>query len=63
MSEKTIDEVKNLYSVNDVAEMLKLNPDTIRSHIRRGTLKATKFNNTYFIERCDVEAFLQKRTN
>lgn len=61
MSEKTIDEVKNLYTVNDVAEMLNVNPDTVRMHIRRGALKATKFNNLYFIERCDVEAFLQKR--
>jgi excisionase family DNA binding protein len=46
-----------LLSIEQVAEILKLHPRTIRNYVRRGTLKATRIGKQYRIAQADLEAF------
>jgi excisionase family DNA binding protein len=46
-----------LLSVEQVAEILKLNVRTIRNYVRRGTLKATRIGKQYRIGLSELEAF------
>ncbi len=47
----------SLLSVDQVAEILKLNVRTIRSYVRGGRLKATRIGKQYRIGLADLEAF------
>src|SRR5580698_9041483 len=47
----------SLLSVEQVAEILKLNVRTIRSYVRSGTLKAMRIGKQYRIALADLEAF------
>ena len=49
------------YTVDEVSEKLKLNPETVRNFIRRGELEAYKFGKTYRIDGEDLERFLQTK--
>jgi excisionase family DNA binding protein len=46
-----------LLSVEQVAEILKLNVRTVRNYVRRGTLRATRIGKQYRIGLSDLEAF------
>jgi excisionase family DNA binding protein len=46
-----------LLSVEQVAEILKLNVRTVRNYVRRGTLKATRIGKQYRVGLGDLEAF------
>lgn len=49
------------YSVEKVAEILDLTPETIRRWIRSGKLKATKPGQSYKIRREDLEKLLKDK--
>jgi len=49
------------YSVEKVAEMLDLHPQTIRRWIKEGKLKATKPGQSYKIRKEDLEELLKNK--
>ena len=50
----------DLVSVPEVAKRMDLNPETIRRHIRVGTLGATKIGQQWFLTKVDTDDFLSK---
>ena len=46
-----------LYSIERVAELLKLHVRTVRAYVRSGKLKAKRIGKQYRITRADLEAF------
>ncbi|MDK1472978.1 helix-turn-helix domain-containing protein [Streptomyces sp. 549] len=48
---------RQLYTVDQVAELLGLHPKTVRGYIRDGRLKATRLGSRYRIASEEVEAF------
>ncbi len=48
-------------SVEDVAQILKMDDDTVRRWIRRKELKAYKFGRDYRIRRDDFDKFVRDR--
>ena len=48
---------QELYSVDQVAERLRLHVRTVRNYVRDGRLKATRIGKQYRIARADLEAF------
>jgi excisionase family DNA binding protein len=46
-----------LLSVEQVAQILRLNVRTVRNYVRSGSLKATRIGKQYRIGRADLEAF------
>jgi excisionase family DNA binding protein len=46
-----------LYTIERVAELLKLHVKTVRSYVRGGKLKAKRIGKQYRITRADLEAF------
>jgi excisionase family DNA binding protein len=48
-------------SVEDVAQILKMDEETVRKWIRRKQLKAYKFGRDYRIRRDDFDRFVQER--
>lgn len=49
-----------LFTVNEVATILKCHPQTVRSYIKEGLLEATKLKGEYRIARKDIDNFLKK---
>ena len=49
--------VSNLYSVEQVAELLDVHVKTVRRYVRDGRLKAKRIGKEYRIARGDLEAF------
>ena len=49
------------YTVDEVSEKLKLNPETIRNFIRRGELQAYKFGKAYRIEEEELQRFISSK--
>lgn len=47
-----------VYTVEEVAESLKMNSRTIREYIKNGELKATRIGRKYIINQDDYKAFL-----
>jgi len=52
----------DLYSVDQVAELLNLHVRTVRNYVREGRLKAVRIGKQYRIAREDVEAMTGKPT-
>lgn len=50
-----------VFTVEQVAELLKVHPETIRLAIRRGQLKAAKVGRSFRIARPDLESFYRIR--
>lgn len=50
-------------TVDEVAEKLQLNPETIRRYIIAKELEAYKFGKNYRIEEKELERFLKARSN
>lgn len=49
---------KSLYFVEEIAEMLEVNPETVRRWIRTGVLKWTNRNHGYRVSREDLEDYV-----
>lgn len=58
MTQQPLDE---WLSVEDVAQILKMDEETIRKWIRRKQLKAYKFGRDYRIKRDDFDQFVKER--
>ena len=50
----------DLLSVPEAAKQMDLNPETIRRHIRVGTLYALKIGQQWFLTKEETGAFLSK---
>lgn len=50
------------YTVAELAEIIGLTDESIRVLIRRGKLKASKFNGAYLIDKEDAERLIKERT-
>jgi len=48
-------------TVEEIAQELKLHPDTIREYIRKKQLIAYRFGRDYRVKKEDYEEFLKKR--
>lgn len=48
------------YTAKELAELLKLNIDTIRRYLRTGKIKASKFGKTYRVSDEDLKRFLEE---
>lgn len=50
----------HLLTIDEVAEMLRLNRITIYSYIKEGSLVAVKFGRTYRVSKGDLKEFIKK---
>lgn len=57
------DNSQKFYTVNQIAEMLQLDPQTIRTKIKEDKLKSYKIGNNYRISQKQLQDFLQKESN
>lgn len=48
----------NWYRADELAEMLNLDPQTVRTYCRRGTLKARKIGRVWYVSAANVQAYL-----
>lgn len=46
--------------VDEVAERLRLHPNTVRGYIKKGILPAARFGKVYRVKEKDVEEFVEK---
>ena len=51
-------QIPDLLSVPDAAKQMSLNPETLRRHIRGGTLSAVKIGQQWFLTKEGRDAFL-----
>ncbi|MGB7291576.1 MAG: helix-turn-helix domain-containing protein [Thermodesulfobacteriota bacterium] len=49
----------NFYTVEEVASLLKVHPNTVRGWIRQGKLNAIKINTLTRIREADLEIFMK----
>lgn len=49
----------NFYTVEEVASLLKVHPNTVRGWIRQGKLNAIKLNTLTRIRQADLETFMK----
>ena len=49
-------------TVEEIAQELKLHPDTIREYIRKKQLPAFRFGTNYRVKRVDYDKFVQDRS-
>ena len=47
------------YNVQEVAEILKLTPVTVRTYIRQGKIKAQKVGTRYHVTESNLNSFIQ----
>ena len=52
-------EVKETYSIKEVAEILSVHTDTVRKRIRDGSLKSIKLGKDYRISRIELQRFYE----
>jgi excisionase family DNA binding protein len=52
-----------LYSIEEIAEILKVTQRTIYNHIKKGSLKAIKIGKYWRVKQSDLEQFLSIGTN
>lgn len=52
---------EKLLTVEEVAENLRVNPDTVRSWIRSGELDAINVGGKYRIYQSDLDDFIERR--
>ncbi|MDG0826446.1 helix-turn-helix domain-containing protein [Staphylococcus equorum] len=48
-----------VYTANDIAQLLDLSIDTVRTYIKRGDLKASKVGRKYIITNDNYKAFIK----
>jgi DNA binding domain, excisionase family len=51
-----------LYTIDEIKELLKITPRTLYNYIKRGSLKAIKIGKYWRVKRSDLEEFLSKGT-
>lgn len=51
------------YSTKEVAEILKVQTQTVRAHIKRGKLKAIKLGTDYIIPEAYLKKYLEYRSH
>lgn len=61
LSEKKIEAMPYYFTVQDVAEILSLNPQTVRRYIREGKLKSKKIGAGHRITKEDLQAFINNQ--
>lgn len=54
-------ELKEVYTVKELAELLNSMPAAIRYNIRKGNIKATIINGGYVVSKEEVQRLLDKR--
>lgn len=54
-------ELKDFFTVKELAEALNVLPDTVRKMINDGRLHATKFNRSYIISKEEAERLIKER--
>jgi len=52
---------KNVFTVEEVAELLGVHPETIRRAIKRKELKAAKIGKAWCISKLDLEDYYQNK--
>ncbi len=52
-----------LYTIDEIAEILKVTQRTIYNYIKCGSLKAIKIGKYWRVKHSDFEQFLEKGTN
>lgn len=62
MEAEMIDE-KEIYTPDEIAEYLKLAPNTIRRHLKGGTLKGFKIGTHWRVKREDLINFIEQGMN
>lgn len=56
-----MEELKDLYTAKEVADLLGFTTQAVRNYIRCGKLKAIKLNGGYLIAKEDVERLLEEK--
>jgi excisionase family DNA binding protein len=51
------------HKVEDIAQMLKLDPETVRRNLQRGNLRGAKFGRVWRISDADLQEFISKSKN
>jgi Mn-dependent DtxR family transcriptional regulator len=57
----TEDELKRFYNVEDIAEHLQVNPQTVRISIRQGVLKGSKIGRRWMVHHQNLRAFIMEK--
>ncbi len=52
-----------LYTIDEIAEILKVTQRTIYNYIKSGSLRAIKIGKYWRVKRSDLELFLETGTN
>ncbi|OGF65726.1 MAG: hypothetical protein A2Y62_06430 [Candidatus Fischerbacteria bacterium RBG_13_37_8] len=58
---KEIEGIK-LYTIQEIAEMLKVHPLTIQRKVKKGIIKGVKINKSWYISSDNLKSFLQGNT-
>ena len=53
--------LKDFYTVQELAKVLNLVPESIRAAIRKGQIKALKLNGAYIISRDEADRVIRER--
>jgi excisionase family DNA binding protein len=48
------------HTVEDIAQMLKLDPETVRRNLQRGNLRGAKFGRVWRVSEDDLQNFINK---
>lgn len=51
-----------VYTLQEVADIMKLNKQTIQNYVKNGTLKATKFGRVYRVTEEELKRFMNTGT-
>lgn len=52
---------KDFYNLQEIAELLNMNLQTIRKYVRAGELKASKIGKQYIITKENLKAFIDSK--
>lgn len=51
-----------VYTLQEIADIMKLNKQTIQNYVKNGTLKATKFGRVYRVTEEELRRFMNTGT-
>lgn len=51
-----------VYTLQEIADIMKLNKQTIQNYVKKGTLKATKFGRVYRVTEEELKRFMNTGT-
>lgn len=51
------------FTVDEIAETLRVNPQTIRRYLQSGKLNGVKLQGSWRISDADLQNFIERRTN